>query len=120
MAPRREGSGSGLLRLALAFALLLAGLALVVRRQSRGLELMRAVERARAERAVAEAQRAELLQRIELLQSRAHVTEAAARHGMRLPGGTEIVILPERGGASDTAPPRRDAANGSLALGARQ
>ncbi len=95
--PRR---GSGLLRFALACALLLLGLAAVVRRQSRGLELMRAVERARAERALAEAQRAELLERIEWLQSRAHVTEEAARRGMRLPSGREIVILPESSKAS--------------------
>ncbi len=91
--PRRT---SGLLRFALACALLLLGLAAVVRRQSRGLELMRVVERARAERAVAEAQRAELIRRIDWLQSRAHVVEAAGRRGMRLPSGMEIVILPER------------------------
>ncbi len=87
--------GSGLLRFALACALLLLGLAAVVRRQSRGLELMRAVERARAERAQAEAERTDLIQRIEWLQSRARVTDAAGRRGMRLPTGTEIVILPE-------------------------
>lgn len=87
---------SGVLRTALAFALLLAGLALVVRRQSRALELVRAVERARSERTFAEAERAELLHRIESLESRARVVDAAGRLGMRLPSGTEIVILPER------------------------
>jgi len=86
---------SGLVRFALAFALLLLGLAAVVRRQSRGLELMRAVEKARTERAEAEAERAELLHRIDWLQSRAHVVDAAGKHGMRPPSGMEIVILPE-------------------------
>ncbi len=95
--------GTGLVRFALACALLLLGLAAVVRRQSRGLELMRAVERARAERAVVEAQRAELTRRIEWLESRSRVTEAAGRRGMRLPSGSEIVILPETPPARGTA-----------------
>jgi len=98
------GRGSGLLRFALGCALLLLGLAQVVRRQSRGLELVRAVERARAERAVEEAQRAELVRRIDWLQSRAHVAEVAGRRGMRLPSGMEIVILPE----TPPAPPSAD------------
>ncbi len=98
--PRRT---SGLLRFALACALLLLGLAAVVRRQSRGLALVRAVERARAERAVTEAQRAELIRRIDWLQSRAHVVEAAGRRGMRQPSALEIVILPETSPAP--APP---------------
>ncbi len=102
MANRRRTPG--LLRFALACALPLLGLAGVVRRQSRGLELMRAVERARAERAVAEAQRSELLERIAWLQSRTHVTEAAARQGMRLPTGSEIVILPEAPSAPGPKP----------------
>lgn len=90
-----ERASAGVIRLALAFALVLAGLALVVRRQSRALELVRAVDRARAERALAEAQRAELIQRIDGLQSRARITAVVARGGMRLPSGSEIVILPE-------------------------
>lgn len=90
-----DGRSAGVLRLALACALVLAGLALVVRRQSRALELVRAVERARAERTVAEAQRAELLQRIDWLQSRGRVMAVVARSGMRPPTGSEIVILPE-------------------------
>ncbi len=95
-----EGRYAGVLRLALACALVLAGLALVVRRQSRALELVRAVERARAERAVAEAQRAQLLERIDWLQSRGRITSVTARSGMRLPTGSEIVILPEAGPAA--------------------
>ncbi len=93
MAERRRRSG--LLRIALAFALLLLGLAPVVRRQSQALQLVRAVERARAERAEVEAERAELRRRIDWLQSRARVAEVAGRRGMRLPSGMEIVILPE-------------------------
>jgi len=73
----------------------LAGLALVVRRQSRALELVRAVERARAERTVVEAQRTDLLLRIDWLQSRGRVMAVVGRSGMRLPTGSEIVILPE-------------------------
>ena len=87
---------AGLLRVALCCALLLAALALVIRRQSKALQLVRAVEKARAERTLVEAERAELLHRIEWLQSRGHIAEAARRHGMRLPSGAEIVILPER------------------------
>ncbi len=101
--PRRT---SGLLRFALACALLLLGLAAVVRRQSRGLELMRAVERARAARAVAEAERSELIRRIDWLQSRARVVEAGGRRGMRQPSGLEIVILPETPPAAAAPPPR--------------
>ncbi len=96
---------AGVLRMALCCALLLAALALVIRRQSQALQLVRAVEKARAERTLVEAERAELLHRIEWLQSRGHVAEAAARHGMRLPSGAEIVILPEAlaGGAGTQA-----------------
>ncbi len=86
---------AGVLRVALCCALVLAALALVIRRQSQALALVRAVEKARAERTLAEAERAELLHRIEWLQSRSHVAEAAGRHGMRLPSGAEIMILPE-------------------------
>lgn len=86
---------SGILRVALCCALILAALALVIRRQSKALELVRAVEKARAERTLVEAERAELLHRIEWLQGRGHVVDAAGRHGMRLPSGAEIVILPE-------------------------
>ncbi len=86
---------AGVLRVALCCALILAALALVIRRQSKALEVVRAVEKTRTERTLVEAQRAELLHRIEWLQSRGHVAEAAARHGMRLPSGAEIVIRPE-------------------------
>jgi cell division protein FtsL len=96
---------SGVLRFALACALVLAGMALVIRRQSRALELMRAVEKARTERAATEAQRAELLQHIDWLESRARVAQVVERRGMRLPTGEEIVILPD-GSADPDAPTR--------------
>ncbi len=102
-----SGRSSGLVRFALAFALLLLGLAAVVRRQSRGLELMRAVEKARSQRAEAEAERAELLHRIDWLQSRTHVAEVAGKQGMRQPSGMEIVILPEAGAGAPAGRPAR-------------
>lgn len=96
---------AGILRVALCCALILAALALVIRRQSQALQLVRTVEKIRAERTLVEAERAELLQRIEWLESRGHVAEAAARHGMRLPSGAEIVILPESVAVHETGVP---------------
>lgn len=85
----------GLLRVALAFAGLLASLSLVVWRQSRALETLRALEAVRQERAVAEAERSVLMQRTQVLESRSRVVAAAAeRLGMHVPTGAEIVILP--------------------------
>lgn len=84
----------GVIRLALAFAVLLASLSLVIWRQSRALEVLRALDGVRRERAVAEAERAEVLQRIRELESRSRVVSAAgARLGMRVPTGSELVIL---------------------------
>ena len=85
----------GVRGVALAFAGLLAALSLVVWRQSRALEVLRALDAARRARAVAEAERAELLRRIQYLESRARVVSAAgARLGMRVPEGPELVVLP--------------------------
>src|SRR5690606_18842041 len=84
----------GVIRLALAFAVLLASLSLVIWRQSRALEVLRALDGVRRERAVAEAERAEVLQRIRGLERRSRVVSAAgARLGMRVPTGSELVIL---------------------------
>lgn len=91
---------SGILTAALAFAALLASLSLVVWRQSRALEALRALETVRSERAVSEAERVELSRRKQMLESRSRVVAAAGeRLGMRVPGGAEIVILPLDGGA---------------------
>ena len=85
----------GTIRLALAFALLLASLTLVVWRQGRALEDLRTLDRTRAQRALAESERAALLGRIQHLESRARVVAVATeRLGMRIPAaGDEIVIL---------------------------
>lgn len=91
-------SHAGMLRLALAFAALLGSLSLVVWRQSRALELLRDMDATRTTRAIAETERAELSRKIEYLESRARVVDAAARIGMRVPSAAEIVILPVTAG----------------------
>lgn len=95
--------GQGTVRVALAFAALLASLTLVVWRQGRALDALRALDRTRSERAVAESERAELLGRIQYLESRARiVTVAGRRLGMRVPSaGDEMTILLRGPGGSD-------------------
>lgn len=96
--------GIPVVRTAFLFAVLLASLTLVVWRQSRALEVLRVLDETRRERVVAEARRTALLRRIEQLESRSRVSEAAHdRLGMRLPDGDEIVILPLREPASGLA-----------------
>ncbi|HEX6939378.1 MAG TPA: hypothetical protein VF158_08195 [Longimicrobiales bacterium] len=85
----------GVIRVALGFAVLLASLSLVIWRQSRALEVLRGLDAVRRERAVVEAERAGLMQRIRRLESRSRVVaEAGAVLGMHVPSGEEIVILP--------------------------
>jgi cell division protein FtsL len=92
-----------LIRAGLLFLLLLGSLTLVVWRQSRALEMQRALEAVRRERAVEESRRTALLRRVEQLESRSRVSAAAgSRFGMRLPAGDELVILPLHG----MVPPR--------------
>jgi cell division protein FtsL len=87
--------GAPVIRGGLLFLLLLGSLTLVVWRQSRALEMQRALEVVRRERVVEESRRTALLRRVEQLESRTRVSDAArARMGMRLPSGQEIVILP--------------------------
>ena len=91
----RAHSHSGTIRLALAFAALFAALTMVIYRQSRALEVLRASDELRGARVVAEAERAELLRRIQGLESRARVVaDARDRLGMHVPSADEIVILP--------------------------
>ena len=91
-------SHSGTIRLALAFAALLAALTMVIYRQSRALEVLRAADEMRSARVIAEAERSELARRIQTLQSRARVvTDARTRLGMHVPSADEIVILPLNG-----------------------
>src|SRR5688572_30217716 len=95
----------GVLRLALAAAALLGSLSLVVWRQSRALELLRELDRTRTERAIAEASRSDLNRRIEYLESRSRVVTEAARLGLRVPTGDEIVFLPLDDRPSSTRSP---------------
>lgn len=90
-------SHTGTIRLALCFALLLAALALVIWRQSDVLATLRELDALRDARALAEAERADLLREIERLESRAVVVAAArSRLGMRVPAHQEIVIMEVR------------------------
>lgn len=86
---------TGTIRLALCFAALLAALTLVIWRQSIALETLRELDKLRDNRALAEAERSELMRKIEHLESRNQVVTAARdRLGMRVPLANEIVILP--------------------------
>ena len=86
--------GNGAIRIGFACALLFASLSLVVWRQSRALEALRGLDAARAERALLQAQRAELQREIQQLESRARIVAVAGdRLGLRLPTASEIVIL---------------------------
>lgn len=90
----RSRGQRGVLRLALAWALLLLSLSWVVWRQSRVLDELRALDELRRQHAVLEARRAELLRRLETLESRGEVVDAARTElDMRIPTSTEIVIL---------------------------
>jgi hypothetical protein len=89
---RRRGLGS--LALALAFAALLASLSLVVWRQSRALESLRALERVRRELALAEGEHFELSRTIQYLESRGRVEPyARERLGLHVPTGSDELVL---------------------------
>jgi cell division protein FtsL len=88
-------SHAGTIRLALAFAALLASLTLVIWRQSNALTVLRSVDQMRGARVIAEAERSELVRRIQTLESRTRVVaDARDRLGMHVPSANEIVILP--------------------------
>jgi cell division protein FtsL len=88
-------SHTGTIRLALCFAALLGALTMVIWRQSLALETLQELDRLRDGRALAEAERSDLIRKIEQLESRAVVVAAAHnRLGMRVPYAHEIVILP--------------------------
>lgn len=74
--------------------LVLATLGTVIARQTRAVVLATELAERREERAVLEAQRAELLREIRTAESRAVLVERAARLGLRLPVDSEIVLLP--------------------------
>lgn len=82
---------------ALAVAAILAALSLVTWRQARALEALAEVDRVHREVLLAESERGELLRDIQHLESRARiVADARERLGMRLPEGSEIVLLSVR------------------------
>jgi cell division protein FtsL len=88
-------SHTGTIRLALCFAALLAALTMVIWRQSLAWATLGELDRLRDGRALAEAERSDLIRSIEQLESRAAVVTAAQqRLGMRVPSAHEIVILP--------------------------
>jgi hypothetical protein len=79
---------------ALAVAGLLASLTLVAWRQARALESLGALEAVRSDVSLAQAESEELSRRIQRLESRAYVVEAAeSRLEMRTPEAAEIVYL---------------------------
>ena len=105
----------GTLRMALACAALLGALSMVVWRQSRALEALRALDAARADHVLLESARASVIREIELLESRSRIVETAgARLGLHVPSGSEIVILQLP--RSESAPSERPAARVALAV----
>jgi cell division protein FtsL len=88
-------SHNGTIRLALCFAALLGALTMVIWRQSLALATLSELDQLRDSRALAEAERSELIRNIEHLESRSAVVGAAQlRLGMHVPSADEIVILP--------------------------
>ena len=84
----------GTIRVALAFAALLASLSLVVWRQSRASEVLRELDGLRSARAVAESERAAVSATIQKLESRARIKGVVEeRWGMRVPASGELVTL---------------------------
>jgi len=104
---RRAQRNRAVLRAVGWLALLLGAMALVVWRQTRGVELQREIRALDGERALADAERLELATRIQALQSRARVVQVARdRLGMHLPADSEVVMVPlppEAPGAADSA-----------------
>jgi cell division protein FtsL len=105
----------GTLRIALAFAALLASLSMVVWRQSRALSMLRELDALRSERAVKESERSRLSERIQHLESRSRILEVAGeRWGMRVPGADEVWVLrlgPDTPAIRPAAPLRVTTAN---------
>jgi hypothetical protein len=86
-------------------ALLLGSLLLVTWRQTRGLHLEAGVRKVQTRRANAEAERVELVRRIEQLRSRSRIVRVAVdRLGMHLPVDREIVFLPAPTDTAAAAP----------------
>lgn len=90
---------AGTSMVALATAALLASLSLVAWRQARALDVFERLDGVRRELTLGESEKADLLSRVRVLESRGRVVpEAREELGMRMPDASEIVIL--AGGAS--------------------
>ena len=88
----RSLAGTGVF--VLGVAALLGSLSFVAWRQARALEDLEALDQARRERSLSMAERKELMERVEYLESRGRVEAEAGRWlGLRIPHGGEIVYL---------------------------
>lgn len=85
--------GSGAIRMGMACALLFASLSLVVWRQSRALEELRALDAVRVERAMLQGERSELQREIQRLESYTRIVSASARLGLGPAGSDQIQFL---------------------------
>lgn len=84
--------------------LLLGSLFLVTWRQTRGRQLQQGLGAIEKRHATAEAERVELVRRIEQLRSRARIVKVAReRLGMHLPSDREIVFLPLPAGSDSVS-----------------
>ena len=85
---------AGTSMVALATAALLASLSLVAWRQARALEVLERLDEVRRELTLSESEKADLLSRVRVLESRGRVVpEAREELRMRMPDASEIVIL---------------------------
>jgi cell division protein FtsL len=107
----------GTVRVALAFATLLASLSGVIWRQSRALEALRELETTRSRRAAVESEKSRLTERMQYLESRTRITAVAGRRwGMRVPqSDEEFVILLSPEAAGETVPGRAKVARRDVA-----
>lgn len=88
----RRLAGTSLL--ALSVAALLGSLSFVAWRQARALEALERLDEARTERSLLEAERTELTQRVEYLESRGRIeADAWTRLGLRRPHDWEVVNI---------------------------
>lgn len=100
---KRTGSRPGWVRALGGVVLLVAALLVVPWRHTRGLNAEQALRELETERAMAEAERVELVRQIEQLRSRSRIVRVAReRLGMHLPADGEIVFLPVEAPLSDS------------------
>jgi hypothetical protein len=90
-----ERASSGVLAVAGWMVLLLASLSFVTWRQTRGVEMERALRATETDRGIAEAERVSASRRVEELRGRSRIVRVARdRFGMYLPQDREIIFLP--------------------------